>query len=225
LERKDEVTRDHVARTAELAMNVGVDLGLGPDDLHTLGLGALLHDIGKLSIDNSILKKPGGLSDEEFAMMKRHTVLGETLVSSVPTLRLIAPIVRAHHERIDGRGYPDRLAGDQIPLLARIVSVCDSYDAMSNTRQYRTGMEQEKVFSILREHAGSQWDERVVSALIARVKRQPATNNALNKVGRDVLGRLETSHDELCGCIDKSIELALAQMVTEQRKGDESLLV
>lgn len=218
LERKDEVTRDHVARTAELAMNVGSDLGLGPDDLHTLGLGALLHDIGKLSIDDSILKKPSGLSDDEFATMKRHTEFGEALVSSAPSLQAIAPIVRGHHERIDGRGYPDRLVGDQIPLLARIVSVCDSYDAMSNTRQYRTGMEQEKVFAILREHSGSQWDERVVNVLIARVKQQPVVGNALRDVGREVSGRTDERHDELCGCIDKSIELALATVISEQRE-------
>jgi HD-GYP domain-containing protein (c-di-GMP phosphodiesterase class II) len=217
LERKDRVTRDHVARTAELAMNVGGDFGLGPDELHTLGLGALLHDIGKLSIDDAILNKPSGLTDNEFAMMKRHTEFGEALVSSVPSLRLIAPLVRGHHERIDGRGYPDRLIGDQIPLLARIVSVCDSYDAMSNTRQYRTGMEQEKVFAILREHSGAQWDERVVTALIARVKQQPLSSNPLGDVGRDTTGRVESHHDELCGCIDKSIELALAGVAVEQR--------
>ena len=220
LERKDEVTRDHVARTAELAMKVGSDLGLGPDDLHTLGLGALLHDIGKLSIDDRILKKPSRLSDDEFATMKRHTEFGESLVSSVPSLRAIAPIVRGHHERIDGRGYPDRLVGDQIPLLARIVSVCDSYDAMSNTRQYRTGMEQEKVFAILREHTGSQWDERIVNALIARVRHQPVAGNALKDVGREVSGRVDERHDELCGCIDRSIELALATFVVAGQRNE-----
>jgi HD-GYP domain-containing protein (c-di-GMP phosphodiesterase class II) len=217
LERKDTVTRDHVARTAELAMNVGIDLGLKPDELHTLGLGALLHDIGKLSIDDNILHKPSGLNDVEFAAMKRHTEYGEALVSSVESLRSIAPIVRGHHERIDGRGYPDRLHGDEIPLLARIVSACDAYDAMSNTRQYRTGMEQDKVFAILREHAGSQWDERVIGALINRVTNQPSTNQGLKNVGRDTQNPTSTHHDELCGCLDQSIELALAQIAADQQ--------
>jgi HD-GYP domain-containing protein (c-di-GMP phosphodiesterase class II) len=215
LERKDSVTRDHVARTTELAMNVGAGLGLGPDELHMLGLGALLHDIGKLRIDDSILKKSSGLNDEEYATMKRHTELGEALVQSAPSLRSIAPIVRGHHERIDGRGYPDRLVGDDIPLLARIVSVCDAYDAMSNTRQYRTGMEQEKVFSILREHAGSQWDPVVVDAAIARIKRQPPLAIALEEVGRGTTPQ-NTPHDELCGCLDQAIEAALAKLGAEQ---------
>jgi HD-GYP domain-containing protein (c-di-GMP phosphodiesterase class II) len=209
LERKDTVTREHVARTAELAIALGGDLGLAPDELHTLGLGALLHDIGKLSIDDGILQKPSGLSDSEFVMMKRHTEFGEALVAGVASLQSIAPIVRGHHERIDGRGYPDRLVGDQIPMLARIVSVCDAYDAMSNTRQYRTGMEQEKVFAILREHAGAQWDERVVNALIARVKAHPQSAARLSGVGRQTPNRSDQL-DELCGCLDASIEEALA---------------
>jgi HD-GYP domain-containing protein (c-di-GMP phosphodiesterase class II) len=217
LERKDRITRDHVARTADLAMHVGADLGLEADDLHTLGLGALLHDIGKLSVDDAILKKPGALNDVEFALMKRHTEFGETLVSEVASLRPIASIVRHHHERIDGRGYPDRLVGDEIPLLARIVSACDAFDAMSNTRQYRTGMERERVFAIMREHAGAQWDERVIVALIHRVTQTPAVQGtSLGHVGRTTPDR----HDELCGCLDESIESALAKIAMHQQTTD-----
>jgi putative nucleotidyltransferase with HDIG domain len=217
LEKKDSVTREHVARTAVLAMNVGNDLGLSADQLHLLGLGALLHDIGKLSIPDEILQKPSGLTDDEFSIMKSHTEFGEMLVRRSASLHAIAPIVRGHHERVDGRGYPDRLVGDQIPLLARIVSACDAYDAMANTRQYRTGMEQAKVIAILQEHAGSQWDTQVVAALIKRVQGIAGPTTGLNVVGRGDHG-LTSTHDELCGCLDETIALAMARLVAETKQ-------
>ncbi len=212
LERKDPVTREHVVRTAELAIQVGDDLGLGPDDLHILGLGALLHDVGKLQIDDQILKKQSSLDDDEFAAMRLHTNYGEALVSRSRTLRSIAPIVRGHHERIDGRGYPDHLAGDEISLLARIVSVCDAYDAMSNTRQYRRGMEHDKVIAILREHSGSQWDPRVVDALIQRVSRDNRSAPLLQHVGRAISDRPVNAYEELCDCLDQALDRELSEL-------------
>jgi putative nucleotidyltransferase with HDIG domain len=201
LERKDPITRNHVVRTAVMAISVGERLGVTPQELHNLGLGALLHDIGKLSVPDDILQKPSRLTDDEFLTMKRHTVLGEQLVAQSVVLQPISSIVRGHHERIDGNGYPDSLRGDQIPLAARIVSVCDAYDAMANTRQYREGMGQDKAIAILREHSGSQWDARVVEALVALVKSQPIDTTPLDAVGRNSLETL-APHEAFCGCLD-----------------------
>jgi len=185
---KDVVTQVHVARTAETAMKVGEQLGLRPKDLRLLGLGALLHDIGKLEIDDEILKKPGRLTGDEFEYVKTHTAIGERLVQASPALADIGPIVRHHHERIDGRGYPDGLAGEQIPKLARVVAVCDAYDAMVHTRQYRQGMGTDRAAAVLREHAGSQWDSEVVAVLLylAERGRIPAAPTKLASVAAQV---------------------------------------
>jgi len=171
LERKDEITAVHVIRTAETAMAVGRRLRLEGHELRILGMGALLHDIGKIEIDDAILNKPGRLTHAEFEHVKTHTLIGERLAAESRVLGPVQPLIRSHHERIDGRGYPDRLRGDEIPRLARIVSVCDAYDAMVHTRQYREGMGADRAIAILREHAGSQWDATVVEALIRAVMR------------------------------------------------------
>jgi HD-GYP domain-containing protein (c-di-GMP phosphodiesterase class II) len=167
LERKDQVTRDHVVRVAELAGRTGEALHVPAVQLRPVILGALLHDVGKLGIEDAILTKPGRLTEDEYTAVQRHTVIGDELLRTVPSLASVAPIVRAHHERPDGTGYPDRLVGDAIPLEARIVSVCDAYDAMANTRHYRHGMGRDRAIAILREHAGSQWDPRIVAAVVA----------------------------------------------------------
>lgn len=185
LERKDPITADHVRRTAEAATVIGVSMGLHPEQVRIVGLGALLHDVGKLRIDVEVLQKPGRLTDTEFEHIRQHTVLGEALVLGSPALADIAPIVRHHHERIDGNGYPDGLLGDDIPMLARIVSVCDAYDAMTHSRQYREGMDADLARGILVEHAGSQWDQHVVDALLTALDRDlvPAAPTVLAPVG------------------------------------------
>lgn len=200
LETKDAVTRDHVVRSAELAMEVGQELGVPARDLHVLGLGALLHDIGKLAIPSDIINKPGRLDPEEFAVMRGHALAGEELVRQSGVLAAIAPIVRGHHERIDGGGYPDGLAGDEIPELARIVSVVDAFDAMSHTRQYREGLGEDKAIAILREHSGSQWDERVVEALVVAVRRADRPGHPLRDVGRSSQAAGDDS--VWCACFD-----------------------
>ena len=200
LEHKDPVTRDHVVRSAELAMAVGERLGVRPRDLQVLGLGALLHDLGKLTVPDEILNKPDRLTPEEFEIVKGHAAAGQVLVDTSTVLAAIGPIVRGHHERLDGRGYPDGLAGDAIPLAARIVSVCDAFDAMAQTRQYRVGMGQDKAISILREHAGSQWDPFVVEALVDVVERDRVEAGRLTDVGRRD-GRPDERAGR-CGCED-----------------------
>lgn len=190
LERKDTITRDHVVRTARLAVLAAQELGCAPAEVRAIGIGALLHDVGKIEIPDHILKKAGKLTDDEFDTMKTHPVIGEQLVASSPALNEAAPIIRGHHERIDGRGYPDQLEGSDIPLGARVVAVCDAFDAMANTRQYRTGMGRDKAESILAEHAGVQWDQQVVAA-VRSVLDQHLSNDAspaLDRVGREHAG-------------------------------------
>ena len=137
LDRKDAVTRDHVIRVGELAIRAGERAGLRGTTLRNLGLAALFHDIGKLEIPEPILTKPGALTDDEMEVIRTHPAIGERLMLSEPELAPAASFVRSHHERHDGRGYPDGLAGDQIPIEVGIISTCDAFDAMCHTRHYR----------------------------------------------------------------------------------------
>ena len=187
LEAKDQMTRDHVVRTAALALRVGTELHLTADELRILGLGALLHDVGKLEVPLAILTKPGRLDPDEYLEVQRHAAAGDAMVRGSRVVADCAPVVRSHHERIDGRGYPDALAGAAIPKLARIVSVCDAFDAMASTRHYRDGMGVDRAVSILREHSGSQWDPVVIEALTRVVDLGSGVPEptALTDVGRE----------------------------------------
>lgn len=173
IETKDESTRDHVARTSAVAILVAEELGLTADMQRRVGLVALLHDVGKIAIPDAILKKPGRLTDAEFEVMKTHAEEGARLVERSTVLVDLAPGIRHHHERIDGDGYPGHLSGERIPLEARVVAVCDAFDAMARTRHYRAGMEVDRVRAILREHSGSQWDSAVVDALMRVLDGRP----------------------------------------------------
>ena len=192
LELKDPITRDHVVRTATLALRVGQRCGLSAGQLRHLGLGALLHDIGKLETPDELLNKPARLSPDEYRTIQRHTVAGDAIVRTVPALVPIAPLVRGHHERIDGAGYPDGLAGESIPLAARIIAVCDAFDAMAHTRQYRQGMGGDRAAAILREHSGSQWDPTIVDHVIALSGSPERDDAPFTMVGRTVV----------CDCAD-----------------------
>jgi len=132
-----------------------------------LQLAGILHDIGKIGIDDSVLKKPGALTDEEFDQIKRHPVLGYEILKGIRPFRHILPAVRHHHESWDGRGYPDGLSGDNIPRAAQILAVADSFDAMVSDRPYRRGMPLDKVRKIFREGRGKQWASDVVDALLS----------------------------------------------------------
>lgn len=188
LHKKDEITRDHVVRVGELAMRLGVRAGLSPSRLRAVGLAALLHDIGKLVIPSSIVAKPDRLTDEEFSVMKTHCERGAALLEASAVLRSVAPLVRAHHERPDGVGYPDGLAGEVLTMDMAIVSVCDAWDAMTNDRQYREGMTLERASDILRSGAGTQWRADVVVLLLDEVASAPIKGTFAD-VGR----RLATS--------------------------------
>lgn len=183
LERKDQMTRDHVVRTGELALRVGERFRLSGSELRELALAAMLHDVGKLHTPDEILKKPASLTAAEYEVIKLHPVHGEEMLAAEPALARAAHIVRHHHERMDGRGYPDGLIGLEIPLASRIIAACDAFDAMTHDRQYRTAMSIKLAFAILREHAGSQWDPAVVEQVIAVLPTMP-TVSVLDEVGR-----------------------------------------
>jgi two-component system cell cycle response regulator len=158
---------DHVHGVAELAVSIGERLGLLPEDLEDLRHAAELHDMGKVAIPDAILDKPGPLNDAEWEFMRRHTIIGERILQAAPALERVATIVRSTHERMDGKGYPDQLAGEAIPLAARIVLVCDAYEAMTADRSYRKAMSSEVAIEELERRAGAQFDPRVVTAFRA----------------------------------------------------------
>jgi two-component system, cell cycle response regulator len=166
LTERDAVLRGHLTSVAQLARAVGRRLELPPHELHDLGLAAELHDVGKLAIPDSILSKPGPLNEEEWPFIFRHTLVGERILASAPSLSRIARLVRSTHERMDGHGYPDGLVGTSIPLLSRIISACDAFFAMTVDRPYRRAMASEEAIAELRRCAGTQFDPDVVEALI-----------------------------------------------------------
>jgi HD-GYP domain-containing protein (c-di-GMP phosphodiesterase class II) len=167
IDAKDPYTWGHSERVARIAVRLARQMGLPGTTLSDLYLAGLLHDIGKIGIRDSVLQKTGKLSDEEFAHIQEHVVIGDRLISNVKSLQHLRPGVRNHHERWDGQGYPDRLAGEAIPLQARILAVADSCDAMMAVRPFRSGLEPGRIDAILSEGAGSQWDPRVVQHFLA----------------------------------------------------------
>jgi putative nucleotidyltransferase with HDIG domain len=157
-------TAGHSERVTDLAMELGRELELPSDEIDQLHRGGLLHDIGKIGVPPSILDKPGKLTEEEFAVIRRHPAKGAEILEPIPNLRKIIPIVAQHHERFDGKGYPNGLAGESISLQARILAVADVVDALVSDRPYRPGWSREKVLAYTRENSGSQFDPAVVEA-------------------------------------------------------------
>lgn len=166
IEVKDVATFGHVRRVSSHALLVGKKLGLSASDLRSLVLAAEMHDVGKVGIPSSILSKPGPLTDEEFAVVKTHTVLGHGIAEKVAALRPLAGVIRCHHERMDGNGYPDGVAGEKIPLLARIISVADTYDAMISKRPYRDGLSHQEAIAEIQRVSGSQLDPKIVDIFV-----------------------------------------------------------
>ena len=166
VELRDEYTGGHTMRVTNFSLLLGKKRDLPVRELELLRFGTPLHDVGKIGIDDAILRKPGKLTDEEFAIMKSHTTKGAAILATEPDLEPIIPIVRNHHERWDGRGYPDGLAGEAIPPLARIVAVADAYDAMTSDRPYRKGMAPEIAFAEMEKGAGQQFDPRAVATFL-----------------------------------------------------------
>lgn len=171
-EARDRHTGDHVARVARNAVVFGQALGLRADELLALRRGAVLHDIGKLGIPDAILLKPGRLDAEEWAVMKSHTVIGACLVSGMRNMREASSIIRSHHERWDGGGYPDALKGEAIPLLARVFQLVDIHDALSFERPYKAALPAPEVARILAEETARGWRDPALSAVFLDILRQ-----------------------------------------------------
>ena len=166
IDAKDPYTRGHSERVARYSSLVAKEMGLPSEDVRRVRLSALLHDVGKIGIDDRIIRKPTALTEEEFEIMKSHPVKGAAIMDAIPELHDVIPGMKHHHERWEGGGYPDGLAGEEIPLQARIVSVADTFDAMTTTRPYQRAMDLRFVFQRLRDLAGNRFDPKVVDALI-----------------------------------------------------------
>jgi diguanylate cyclase len=174
IEAKDAATLGHVSRVGAHALTIGRALGLPAHDLRALVLAAQMHDVGKIGVPDAILLKPGALTDAEYDEVKRHSPRGFDIARRVEALRPLAPVIRAHHERINGQGYPDGLRGDEIPLLARIIAVADTYDAMTSSRPYRTALAHEAAVAELRRVSGTELDPRCVDAFVGSFEQRAA---------------------------------------------------
>jgi HD-GYP domain-containing protein (c-di-GMP phosphodiesterase class II) len=167
VELRDPYTGNHTVRVTNYSLLLAEELKLSAEEVRLIRIGTPLHDFGKIGIEETILRKPGRLSPEEFEIMKSHTTRGEAILKTVPDLVPALPIVRSHHEQWDGQGYPDGLVGDSIPRLARIVAVCDAFDAMTSDRPYRKGLPPEAAFADLEKQSGQQFDRDCVAAFCA----------------------------------------------------------
>ncbi|AWM41087.1 Cyclic di-GMP phosphodiesterase response regulator RpfG [Gemmata obscuriglobus] len=170
VELRDDYTGNHTQRVTRYATMLGEKLGLPEDQIELIRIGGPLHDIGKIGIDDAILRKPGRLTGDEYELMKKHTTKGAEILSSIPEMGPIIPIVRSHHERWDGGGYPDGLAGEGIPLLARVVAVADAFDAMTSNRPYhenKKGKPPSWAFGEVERQAGKQFDPTAAAAFVS----------------------------------------------------------
>jgi putative two-component system response regulator len=167
IDAKDPLTEHHCGRVAECALDIARRVGLSQEEVEAVGYGAVLHDIGKIGTAEAVLTKPGLLTDEERAEMQRHPVIGAEILRPLRLGRIVGPIVRGHHERWDGSGYPDRLRGEEIPIGARIVAVVDSFDAMTHDRPYRARMSLDEARAELLRERGRQFDPMVVDQYLA----------------------------------------------------------
>ncbi len=167
IDAKDPYTKGHSTSVSKYSEALARAINLPEKEINRIMLGALLHDVGKIGIPENVLKKEGPLSDDEWAIMKQHPVIGvDKVLQPNPSLRDLIPIVRHHHERIDGKGYPDGLNGKDIPLAAKIVAIADTYHALVSDRPYRKGLNIEKAISILEEGAGTQWDSDLIRTFV-----------------------------------------------------------
>ena len=166
LEARDLYTRGHSERVRAWTIRICRQLGISESQIENISLGACLHDIGKVGIRDAILEKAGPLSTEEWQIMRSHSIVGVEILSPIQMLQPILPIIRGHHERWDGKGYPDGIQGQSIPLGSRVIAVADTYDALVTDRPYRKGFSRGKAREILKMGSGAQWDAEIVDALL-----------------------------------------------------------
>jgi HD-GYP domain-containing protein (c-di-GMP phosphodiesterase class II) len=172
LDAKDASMEGHTRRMRSLARAIGRELHMPDEFIYYLEFAALMHDIGKIGIDESLLKKPGKLTAEEFAIIKKHPELGHKILAPVTMLAPVAPMVLYHQEWFNGKGYPEGLSGEEIPLGARIVAIIDAYSAMSSSRPWRPALTDAQVIEEVRKGAGTQFDPKVVDAFLSVMQRQ-----------------------------------------------------
>jgi putative nucleotidyltransferase with HDIG domain len=194
VEVRDTDTHHHTERVSRYSMLLAEQLDLTQEDLELLRIGTPLHDIGKIFIDNSVLLKPGRLTPEEFEIMKTHTTKGAKILERVPDLVCVIPIVRSHHERWDGQGYPDGLKGEAIPRLARIVAVADAFDAMTHDRPYRKGLAPEVAFAEVEKQKGRQFDPTLATTFLS--------------IRQQVIQEMQTETKQLSGATMHTLRVA-----------------
>lgn len=170
VDAKDSYTKGHSERVSEYAVLLGKKLYINSDNLYTLRIGGLFHDVGKIGIPDNILTKNDKLTDEEYEEIKQHPSIGAKILSNAAIFTDIVPIVKHHHERYDGTGYPDHLKGEEIPYMARIVAVADAFDAMASRRPYRDSVEIEKIVKQISENKYTQFDPQIADALLDIIK-------------------------------------------------------
>ena len=173
LEAKDKYTSGHSQRVADIAVNIAKNLKMAPREIEQLRFAALVHDIGKIGIKESVMNKEDGLTDEEYAYISTHSVIGENILTPIIEDEEILKMVRHHHERYDGRGYPDGISAEQIPLGARIVAVADMFDAMTSDRPYRKAVSPEIAVNELKRNEQTQFDPQVIKAFIETMNEKP----------------------------------------------------
>jgi putative nucleotidyltransferase with HDIG domain len=179
IDAKDPYTRGHSQRVADLSVDIGREMGLEEKTLRALEYGGILHDIGKIGVVESILCKRTRLTEEEMQVMREHPAIGAEIVDGVDFLIEMVPAIRSHHERWDGTGYPDKLRGEEIPIIARIVNAADTWDACTSTRPYSIAMTSEKALEVLTNLRGLQTDPRVHDALVAVVRRRQTSRTVI----------------------------------------------
>lgn len=183
IERRDPCTAGHSVRVAQLAERLAMEMGLSWSEVEAIRVAGLVHDLGKLEIDASILTKPGRLTDEEWEFVRRHPTSGAEIISCFPEFADAADFVRYHHERWDGGGYPYGLCGEEIPLGARIIAVADAFDAMTTDRPYRKALTLDLVLEEFKQGAGRQWNEQVVAALLRVMRHDHARYGEVGVLG------------------------------------------
>lgn len=168
LETKDSVTRGHSNRVRKLSVELARELGVLENELERIELGAFLHDLGKMGVRDDVLKKPGKLTEDEYSHMQRHPEIGMRMLEASPYFADLIPLVRHHHEKWDGSGYPGNLAGEAIPLGSRIIAICDTFDTIVSDRPYKKPLPQQHALEVLRGMAGRMFDPGLVEIFIAR---------------------------------------------------------
>jgi HD-GYP domain-containing protein (c-di-GMP phosphodiesterase class II) len=170
IDEKDPYTRGHSDRVAKYSVHIGRQLALSDEELDRLSIAALLHDVGKIGVDDRVLKKPGALTPEEFEIMRQHPSKGANIMRPVAQLKDMLPGIELHHENVNGKGYPYGLKGDQIPLMARIIGVADTLDAITTNRPYQSASDLTEAVAIIRKLTGTKFDPRIVDALEAVIQ-------------------------------------------------------